>query len=414
MATPGDNITNKENTEILTQRTIGVLQQCIKKLLHLTKAPPDVLQFRDDLISSLKNDHRHSSLQNDLIHQRTLENRYEELSLQRGHLKVLENKSNYKSVADEMQNVSRMLRESTKSLYRKLRDCEVVNGNLVKVREETERVIDVIRKTVEELEDEDSATRARTTMTGADFPRLLTSEVKGYVSIEKRVEEARVKEVELMNALKKKKADSRLETHDHVTRVRDLKLRINELTEELILLRKGTEVKNYKVEVTAKMDASLLVLKQKEMNLRRDVEEMQNKIIKENEAHDETVNFLRKKTRELENEKKIWKEKYNRHMSDKEMELAKLNNDRDINMETLVGLRRRKEKEIRDKKAAEEAERLAQEHRAAMEKEEEERNFAALLIQRTTREHLRRPKAKAGGKGKPGGKKGKKGKKKSK
>jgi hypothetical protein len=63
--------------------------------------------------------------------QTELEKRYERLIEQRSSMKGMVNKSKYKAVQEEIQEVSRALRESTNNLVRSLKENPNVSGNMM-------------------------------------------------------------------------------------------------------------------------------------------------------------------------------------------------------------------------------------------------------------------------------------------
>ena len=63
-----------------------------------------------------------------MVEQKSLERRYEELIEQRAAMKGMVNKNKYKEVQEEIQDVSRALRESTNNLVRSLKENPNVSG----------------------------------------------------------------------------------------------------------------------------------------------------------------------------------------------------------------------------------------------------------------------------------------------
>mmetsp|Transcript_34645 Transcript_34645/g.92166 ORF Transcript_34645/g.92166 Transcript_34645/m.92166 type:complete len:233 (-) Transcript_34645:1636-2334(-) len=153
-ATPEDNGGGAEEvgdvmlSAIETQRAIAILDETIEKLSFLGSITPDVLQHRDELSKFVGDEISHI-----IYEQRQLEARYEELIAQRGALKGLANKSKYKEVQCEIQDVSRALRESTKNLCRNLKDNPNISDNLVKIQQERTELIEILAQTVREMQE---------------------------------------------------------------------------------------------------------------------------------------------------------------------------------------------------------------------------------------------------------------------
>ena len=87
---------------------------------------PDLLQHRDELSKFIGDE-----ISRTLVEQKNLEKRYEELIEQRAAMKGMVNKIKYKEVQEEIQDVSRALRESTNNLVRSLKDNPNVSGTVL-------------------------------------------------------------------------------------------------------------------------------------------------------------------------------------------------------------------------------------------------------------------------------------------
>jgi len=129
------------------ERAVSILHECCEKLQFLGAIAPDVLQHRDELTAFVGGE-----ISRIIAEQRELENRYEQLITERGALKGLSNKTKYKSVQSEIQDVSHALRNSTKSLCRNLKDNPNIAGNLVKIHRERTELIDILTSSIAELQ----------------------------------------------------------------------------------------------------------------------------------------------------------------------------------------------------------------------------------------------------------------------
>lgn len=67
-----------------------------------------------------------------MAEQRALEKQYEDLIEQRAAMKGMMNKVKYKEVQEEIQDVSRSLKESTNNLVRSLKENPNVSGDVVR------------------------------------------------------------------------------------------------------------------------------------------------------------------------------------------------------------------------------------------------------------------------------------------
>lgn len=135
-------------SRVEAHRVSAILQETLEKLSFLETITPDVLQHRDEL-SQIVGDKISQIIQE----QRDLEMKYETLVAERSQLKGLANKSKFKENQRQIQEVSRQLRESTKNLCRNLKSNPNVGGNLVKIQTERQALVDLLSRTIEELQD---------------------------------------------------------------------------------------------------------------------------------------------------------------------------------------------------------------------------------------------------------------------
>ena len=85
---------------------------------------------------------------------------YEALIKKRGALKGLANKSKYKETQQEIQHISRALRESTRKLCRNLKENPNVSGNLLKIQEKRQLLCDLLQRIMEEIEKQGKQNRS--------------------------------------------------------------------------------------------------------------------------------------------------------------------------------------------------------------------------------------------------------------
>ena len=88
---------------------------------------PDLLQHRDELSKFIGDE-----ISRTMAEQRALEKQYEDLIEQRAAMKGKLNKVKYKEVQEEIQDVSRSLKESTNNLVRSLKENPNVSGNVMR------------------------------------------------------------------------------------------------------------------------------------------------------------------------------------------------------------------------------------------------------------------------------------------
>ena len=103
-------------TVIEAARISAVVEEALEKLSFLASITPDVMAHRDEL-SQIVGDEITRIIQE----QRGLETRYEQLISQRTALKALSNKNKFNENQEQVKEVARALRESTKELCRNLK-----------------------------------------------------------------------------------------------------------------------------------------------------------------------------------------------------------------------------------------------------------------------------------------------------
>lgn len=68
-------------------------------------------------------------------------------------MKGMVNKSKYKEIQEDIQDVSRLLTESTNNLVRNLKENPNVQGNLIKVQRDRTELYDLLLRCIQELRD---------------------------------------------------------------------------------------------------------------------------------------------------------------------------------------------------------------------------------------------------------------------
>jgi IQ domain-containing protein G len=238
-----------------SHRVIAVLEETAEKLAFLGSITPDVLQHRDEL-SKFVGDEISRIIQQ----QRTLEGRYEDLITQRSALKGLANKTRYKEVQGEIQDVSRALRESTRNLCRNLKDNPNISGNLTKIQRERAEMIDLVSRTARELGD------------AGRFDGIAAVVEDDRLSQNRRSELVR-REKEAANAVKKLESDLSGERSEHTRQVQAHKHTMAELRETLTEVKGKTsvDVKYSRKENSAKVSSLLRVNRQTQRTLEEQV-----------------------------------------------------------------------------------------------------------------------------------------------
>ena len=379
---------------IEAQRAVAVLSETVEKLTFLGSITPDVLQHRDELSKFVGDE-----ISRIIYEQRQLESRYEQLIAERGALKGLANKSRYKEVQSEIQDVSRALRESTKNLCRNLKENPNISGNLMKIQRERTDLIETLNMTVRELQE-------------AGTCETLLSKVYESKAQQDRENEIIERERVMAAAVKSLDRDLTTEKADHQESIAAQRAQIAVLKEQLQKIKSTTAVdaKYTRKAEAGRTHAIVRSYTQAQRAQEARIKELERKLEMENVVHTETVDFLQKKMSSLQSDLEEWGKKHETDFGALQAEYESLKEKQLVNRERLDHLQGRKaemdEKERQERELEETRLRMEE----AMAAEEKQENEAAAQIGRVARAYLKRlaEKAAKGGKKKKGGKKGKK------
>lgn len=375
---------------------IAVINECIEKLHFLGAIAPDVLSHRDELTAFVGGE-----ISRIITKQRDLESQYEKLINERGALRGLSNKTRYKEVQMEIQDVSVALRESTKSLCRNLKDNPNIAGNLSKIHRERTQLLDILTSTNAELQE------------SGLFETLATRVTQDRTNQANQKEILR-KERETAAAVKQLDEDLENERADHAQIVTEQRAEMAMLKENLLTLRTkaSVDVRFQRAEANAKSASILRSFKQKETEMEKTIKELEDRLFVEKTVHAESTKFLKSKQDELKGKVEKWEHKYNEDVEGMTIKYNKLVAEREANLEVLVKLKKRREKEIADEETRVAAEEAAIEEARLAEILKKKQDEAGNTIQGAVSRWWKRLKEANKGKKKGGKKGGKKGKKK--
>jgi len=389
-----EDINEKEKHRLLSVeafRSIATLQESIKKLDFLGSVTPDVMKHRDELSKFVGDE-----ISRTLKEQRRLETRYEELIAQRAAFQKLVNKSKYKELQAEIQDISRALRESTKNLCRNLKDNPNINGNLIKIQRERNDLVGIIQCLIRDLQENGSY-------------HLLIEKVRQDELAQKKHLSIIKREKETAEIVRRLEFDLRTEKEIHQQMVTEKKAQIADLKEKLQTTKYATTIdtKFARKECFAKTGCTARTHKQEEKELEQEIKRIMSKHEMEVLVHNKTADFLKGKTNKIIAQVAEWENKFETEYGKLEDEYTSLKNKRDATFAALEKLRARREKEIMDEnqrlvelERQKEVERIQQE-------EEERQEHSAKVITSAVRDYFTRKK-KLEEENKKGGKKKKK------
>lgn len=376
------------------ERIIAILDDTAEKLGFLDSITPDVLQHRDELSKFIGDE-----IARTMSEQKVLEARYEELIEQRSAMKGLVNKMKYKEIQEEIQDVSRALRESTNNLVRSLKENPNVSGNLIKVQRDRMELRDLLVRCIQELRDHGTYSTIIFKVDEENNSRL-------------RFQQLRSREKDLRDAVAKMEETLRKEQYVFQKQVSEQRQAISQLKEELQNVKGTTSIdaRFKKKESLAYVSAIWRENKLKERVFEVKLSELEEKMQTEHLVHQRTKDFLTTKHATLSDEVSSWEKKYESDVGDMDAQIRKLTSKRTALQDKLTHLQERRAKEIEDNDRRAMEEERQRSNTRQKESDTRRQNKAARVIQNHLRHFLKRKKeleaAKPAKKGK--GKKGKK------
>lgn len=384
-------------TIVEAERIIAILEDGIEKLAFLDCITPDILQHRDELSKFIGDE-----ISKTMGEQRRLERRYEELIDQRAAMKGMVNKSQYKEVQEEIQDLSKALRESTNNLVRSLKENPNVSGNLIKVERDRTELHDLLLRCIQELRDR-------------GLYHTMTFRVDEDNNARIRFQQLRAREKELRESVLKLQEHLTDEQKSFQRTSSDQRQAITQLKDELQLLKSSTSTdsKFKRKESSAAVSAIWREFKHKERNLESRLKDLDDRLHTEQLVNAESKAFLERKKQFLAGEITKWEGKIEKDVGDIDEKIRKISSEREELFVKLEELRARKqletEVEAANKAAAEQDAEFAKMKKELLKRQ----NRAAKTLQREIRAFVKRKKElealKPAKKGKGGG--GKKGKK---
>lgn len=378
---------------IESERIIAILEETTEKLKFLDSITPDVLQHRDELSKFIGDE-----IARTMQEQKSLEKRYEELIEIRAAMKGMVNKTRYKEVQEEIQDVSRALKESTNNLVRNLKENPNVSGNLIKVQRDRTDLFDLLLRSMQELRDRGTY-------------HTVISKVDEENNARLRFQQLRSREKGLRETVRKLEEQLHEEQTTYQKIVTEQKQAIVHLKDELMTIKgsSSTDAKFKRKESLAHVASIWREFKMKEREVESKLRGLEERIQAEHVVYNETKDFLVKKNQQLVEDLAKWEATYDYEVGDMDNKIRKLTTSRESLVEKLMALRERKQQE-RDAEILREDEVKAEEaEKAAAEAMLKKQNSAAKSIQKSMRVFIKKKKEReAAGEGKKKKGKGKK------
>jgi len=320
-------------------------------------------------------------------------------------MKGMVNKNKYKEVQEEIQDVSRALKESTNNLVRSLKDNPNISGNLIKVQRDRTELNDNLLRCIQEIRDRGKYT-------------TLTHKVDEENNAKIRFQQLKSREKGLSDAVIKLQQTLKEEQHTFQHTTTEQKHAILTLKEELLEVKGSTSTDSQfrRKESQASVKAIWREYKHKEHQLEIRLKDLEDKLHTENVVNNETKDFLTRKVASLSDKVAEWEQKYDSEIAEIDGTISIVTLKRTNLLEKLSLLQQRRERDLALEAAEREAERLKElnikEQKALLKRQ----NRASRTLQREMRAFVKRKKeleairgeGKKKGKAGKGDKKGKK------
>jgi len=359
---------------IESERIVAVVEDAVEKLSFLDSITPDVLQHRDELSKFIGDE-----IQRTMNEQRGLEARYEELIEKRAVMKGMHNKNKYKEVQEEIQDISRALRESTNNLVRSLKENPNVSGNLIKVQRDRTELRDLFVRVNQELRDRGTY-------------HAITHRVDEENSSKIRFNQLKTREKALRDTVERLQTQLLDEQKSFTKTTADQKLAIAQLKDELQSIKgsASTNTKFKRKESLATVASIWREYKLKERTCEDRLSEAEDKLQTEMVVNQQTKQFLERKIHNLQANVTEWGEKYETDIGNIDAEIARKTELREQQLVLLEECRARHQVEVdkaRELKEGKEMEIQRAKDQKALAKRQ---NIAAKCIQGTIRGYVKR------------------------
>jgi hypothetical protein len=351
----------------------AIIDEAIDKLEVLSVMAPEITAHKDEL-SQMVND----EISRIIEEQRNLQNRYEELILQRSQLKNVSNKAKYKEIQNEIEQTATRLRFATKILCRNLKENPNVAENILKIQKEREELQKLLIQISTDLKDGSMKTLTET----LEKERRKNEEIKNTIaSVKQTTVEIQKIEDEIAEQIEERRRDEVSQNQA-----------IDKLREDLQELRAKTvlEAKYNKKEAKAHLETTRRVHQQMDRDKEIEIAKVSKTSEVEKQVHDEAAAFLERKHEELQRLTEFWDSKHETDIEEQDRLLEGLKSKRANDLVRLTELRA-KYKEVQEMVHKEK--RLIEARSDAREMQRE-RNEAAIKIQTTWRAYSKRKAAK--------------------
>lgn len=361
---------------IEAERVIAILEDTTEKLSFLDSITPDILQHRDELSKFIGDE-----IARTMSEQNALEKRYERLIEQRSAMKGMVNKSKYKEIQEDIQDVSRALRESTNNLVRSLKENPNVSGNMIKVQRDRTELHDLLIRCVQELRDRGTF-------------HTITHKVDEENNSRLRLQQLRAREKSLREIVIQLERQLLQEQSSFKRTTSEQRLAISHLKDELQIVKgsTSTDARFKRKESLASVSAIWREYKLKERVIETRLKDLEDKLQTEHVVNNETKDFLIRKQAALAEDISMWETRFDREVGEMDAATRHMAAQQNRLREKLQALQTRKKVEIQKEKERRDSQELEEERSKQQAARLRKQNRAAKTIQREMLSYMRRKK----------------------
>ena len=316
-------------TPVEAERLTAIFEDTREKLTFLNSITPDVLARREEAAALVGEE-----IGRIITEQRSLEVRYNNLIEQRVNLKGLANKTKFKAVQAEINDVSYKLRDSLRNLCRSLKDNPDISDNLTRVAEERDSLNNLFAETLNDIHNGNFHTLYELVQQDKNQRQQLSAVASKENDLLQEVEK-------LTNTLKDEENRHNYDMEIKRAEIATLKERLRKLKVDTTLT-----LRYARKEVAAKNETLSKQYNGDEIEIQKEIEILKNKLVVENTAHETSMELIKKEQDDYLKRIEEWKQKHLNDLLSKQEELKVLTEQRDNQRIELIKLQERYESDL--------------------------------------------------------------------
>jgi chromosome segregation ATPase len=285
-----------------------LLDEAVNRLQYLSTVAPDVVAHREELSEFVGRE-----IESIIDRQHALEARYEELVALRSSLRGFANKSRYKEAQDEIAEVTRDLRATTRLLCKNLTDNPHVAENLLKVQQHRNDLLSSLQL-------------AATDLAQADDYASLRSAVSAENALLDEYQSLILREREAAKTLASLQEAARIEDENHTKAVAARRSEISQLKADLRAARTSSESNSAFFEAASRAAGGQQARQHlaEEAAIASAIAELEDALAKEEAAHETLDAHISRKQKDAQRHLAEWMAKLEDDVLELDQETADL------------------------------------------------------------------------------------------